>query len=115
MGYSLSQEQWEKLESHRHEGRQCAMSTGRGGCFSRATYKVTSNSWVYESNKLSGDAPPVHTMVFCTKHTEPVGYEGGNFTVTAVEKIDATIARELREEQDRRAAESRARFAARAV
>lgn len=41
MGFSITREQYERSEKLRRENRQCAMSTGRGGCFNRATWEAT--------------------------------------------------------------------------
>lgn len=87
MGYSITWEQHEKLEKNRRDGRLCQFSTGRGGCFTRATTKVTQDSWNYATEKDAGETPHVHVMTLCTRHAMPVGYEGMNFTVTATEKF----------------------------
>ncbi len=84
MGYSITQEQWERLEALRRIGRRCAMNTGRGGCFATATYEEDHESWVYEIGEGRRDET---TMVFCGRHRNEVGYEGRNFRVLAVRKL----------------------------
>lgn len=78
MGYDISQEQYEKVERLRSEGRQCAMSTGRGGCFNRATWTELHECWLYELEQ--GDRTE-HHMVFCGRHHSAPGTEGRNFRV----------------------------------
>lgn len=84
MGYSISQEQWEKLQRYEREGRRCAFSTTGGGCFNRATTGVTQESWTYKVGE--GDSRE-HEMTLCTRHAEDVGYQGVNFRVTATRKL----------------------------
>lgn len=89
MGYDLSWEQGEKLERYRREGRLCAVSTGRGGCFNRATVRQTQESWYYEGDKLEGKPPRAVEMTLCVRHARqyPAGYEGVNFRVVAQERF----------------------------
>jgi hypothetical protein len=87
MGYSLSQEQYEKLEQNRREGRLCCVSTGRGGCFSRATRRLTHESWPYEQDRKDGKPPTIGTVVACTRHATPAWQEGLNYRTTKVEKF----------------------------
>jgi hypothetical protein len=84
MGYSISEEQYQRLEQNRRDGRDCHMSTRGGGCFTRATRKVTTESWPY---KIGEGEPRTHTSTFCARHAHKPGYEGMNFRVLAVEKI----------------------------
>lgn len=89
MGYSISEEQYNKLEMLRRTGRLCAMATGRGGCFSKATVRVTTRDWYYPSDKDAGEPPKGEgVMTFCVRHakTLPVGLEGPNYTVLAQER-----------------------------
>lgn len=88
MGYSLSQEQFERLEANRRAGRQCAMATGRGGCFTRATWKETHESWPYA---IGEGESKVSEMVFCGAHHNPEGYRGVNFVVRSVEKLPRMV------------------------
>jgi hypothetical protein len=87
MGYSLSQEQWEKLEQNKREGRLCCVSTGRGGCFNRATRRLTQHSWPYEADRQAGKTPDLHVAVACARHATPDWQEGLNFTTLKVEKF----------------------------
>jgi hypothetical protein len=88
MGYSISQEQHEKLERNRAEGRLCCVSTGRGGCFNRATVRQTVESWYYEKDRLAGEPPHVDTQVICASHSRGGLYdEGTNFRVLAKERF----------------------------
>lgn len=84
MGYSISEEQHQRLEANRREGRTCHMSTGRGGCFTRATVKQTSESWPY---KLEEGTSRIATMTFCKRHSSAPGFEGVNFRVLATERF----------------------------
>lgn len=84
MGYSISQEQHDKLERNRREGRLCAMSTGRGGCFTRATWRERWESWPY---KIGEGHRLVSIMTHCGRHHLEPGYEGMNFRVLSVERI----------------------------
>jgi hypothetical protein len=88
MGYSISQEQYEKLERHKREDRLCAMSTGRGGCFNRATVRQTVDSWYYAEDRANGVTPHRITQTVCSRHakTMPVGYDGTNFRVLSEER-----------------------------
>jgi hypothetical protein len=87
VGYSISMEQANKLERNRREGRLCAMSTGRGGCFTRATWVEKGDSWYYEEDMVAGKEPHplVHTV--CAKHRMGAGYKGRNFVVHTSEKL----------------------------
>jgi hypothetical protein len=87
MGYSLDQHQWEKLEHNKAEGRLCCVSTGHGGCFNRATRRLTQLTWPYESDRKAGKAPETHVAVACTRHATPDWLEGLNFTTINVEKF----------------------------
>jgi hypothetical protein len=58
MGYSLSQTQVLTLEELSACGRRCAMATGRGGCFNRATVREWQLTWNYERDKLAFDQDP---------------------------------------------------------
>jgi hypothetical protein len=89
MGYDISQEQHDKLERNRREDRLCAVATGRGGCFNRATVKATEEAWVYEEDRLAGEPPVIRTMKLCTRHAKPeAGYlEGTNYRVISLEKF----------------------------
>lgn len=87
MGYSLSQEQYEKLERNRQEGRLCSVSTGRGGCFSRATVRWTTNSWMYAEDRQAGKAPEVTTSVVCTRHNRDDWHHGTNYEVISTDKF----------------------------
>jgi hypothetical protein len=87
MGYSLSFEQVKKLEDLAAQGRRCAMATGRGGCFNRATVRELQLTWSYERDKVAfdqdpqtGPIPRLLTAVFCPRHSSiHYGGEGGNF------------------------------------
>lgn len=89
MGYSISQEKYEKLERNRREGRLCSMNNGRGGCSARATVRQHTLNWYYEEEKLRGDPPREGTSVLCRRHANemPPGYEGRNFTVVSEERF----------------------------
>jgi hypothetical protein len=87
MGYSLSQEQYEKLQRNKAEGRLCCVSTGRGGCFTRATRRLTHESWPYESDRAAGKPPTIGVVVACTRHSTPDWQEGLNFRTIKVEKF----------------------------
>jgi hypothetical protein len=74
MGYDMSEAQYNRLERNRADGRMCAMSTGRGGCFNRANRMV-----VQEATNLDTDGNPfdtmhpeghVDTMPFCKRHAD---------------------------------------------
>lgn len=84
MGYSITEEQYQRLERNRREGRQCHMSTGRGGCFTRATVAQTSESWPYH---IGEGERRVATTTFCKRHASEPGYEGVNFRVLSTERI----------------------------
>lgn len=84
MGYDISQEQYEKLERLRREGRQCAMSTGRGGCFNRATYREVHEHWTYH---IDEGQRTERTMVFCGRHASLPGAQGVNYRVLSVERF----------------------------
>src|SRR5215831_3291963 len=66
MGYSISQEQHERLERNRRAGRLCAMSTGRGGCFTAATTAHLTESWPYA---IGEGRSRLHTQHFCGRHS----------------------------------------------
>jgi hypothetical protein len=85
MGYSISQEQYERSEKNRREGRQCCVSTGRGGCFNRATRRLTQDTWVYAEDRQAGKSPEIHVAVACPRHAAPDWQEGTNFTTLKVE------------------------------
>jgi hypothetical protein len=87
MGYSISEEQYEKLRANQREGRQCCVSTGRGGCFNRATRRLTQETWSYEADRKAGKPSTTHVAVACPRHATPAWQEGLNFTTTKVEKF----------------------------
>ena len=81
MGYSITRAQHDKLEALRATGRLCWVSTGRGGCYARATVRLTYESWNYEQDRTAGKAPVIRTAVLCRAHAKPsAGYlDGANF------------------------------------
>lgn len=82
MGYSITEAQHQKLLRYQDEGRQCAMSTGRGGCFNRATIKNLCQSFSYKLDE--GEArESVHTL--CKRHAHEAGTEHVNFRVLSQE------------------------------
>ena len=85
MGYSISQDQHDKLEKHRREGRLCCVATGRGGCFNRATRRLTQDTWPYDRDRQAGKPPTRHVAVACARHATPDWQEGTNFTTLSVE------------------------------
>jgi hypothetical protein len=84
MGYSLDQDQWETLERNKRDGRLCGMATGKGGCFTRATWKQTDEVWTY--NIGEGESH-LSEITLCGRHKMEPGYEGTNFRVLSVEKL----------------------------
>jgi hypothetical protein len=84
MGYSITLEQANKLDKNRSEGRLCHMSTGRGGCFNRATVRETHESFMYALDE--GDMT-VSEMTLCGRHAMGVGTAGTNFRVVASERF----------------------------
>ena len=91
MGYSMTQEQHERLEQYRADGRLCYMSTGRGGCMTRATRVVDMTTWYYaddpERRGLETKSAPM-----CTRHANDMAYWigrdiGTNTIVHAVRKF----------------------------
>lgn len=84
MGYSITHEQHERLERLRREDRLCAVSTGRGGCFNRATWEVLQETWPY---RLDDGKRTVHRMTLCGRHVQAAGFEGGNFRVLRADRL----------------------------
>jgi hypothetical protein len=83
MGYSMSNEQWEKLERLEQEGRRCSMATGRGGCFGRATVRETCERTGADAGRAGYHDNPdgTYDMVLCRRHALGTGYQGVNFQV----------------------------------
>jgi hypothetical protein len=84
MGYSISETQFQKLQRLEAEGRRCDMATGRGGCFRRAIYRQTQESWPYH---LDEGARMEHTFTMCSTHALAEGSEGVNFRVLSLERF----------------------------
>jgi hypothetical protein len=99
VGYSMSQEQVEKLERFASEGRTCRMATrwrenGGSNCFNRAIHRTTELTWSYcedknafDADPTTGPAPRLTVGTFCQRHVMPAGFEGGNFRVVRVERF----------------------------
>jgi hypothetical protein len=83
MGYSITQEKWERLEALRREGRLCCMDREH---VTKATVMVTQESWTY---KIGEGESHVDEMPFCPRHARqvPEGYEGVNFRVLSHRKF----------------------------
>ena len=88
MGYSITEEKYRKLEDNRKAGRLCAMSTGRGGCFTTATCVETHDSLLYE---VGEGEMSVTEMTFCGRHKMGVGYVGRNFRVVASKRLPRLV------------------------
>lgn len=86
MGYSISAEQHDKLERNRRDGRLCWVATGRGGCFNRATIRLTLESWLTGQHRAAGEPPTIGTAVVCSRHARD-NREGTNFRVTGAERF----------------------------
>lgn len=87
MGYSISQETYERIERNRREGRLC-----RGGsrCSSRGTWWAFHETWVHKIGE--GDSKlDMQGMPFCKKHLREfaphVGFEGVNYRVVRIKPI----------------------------
>jgi hypothetical protein len=81
MGYSISEETYERIERNRREERLCQGSTR---CSTRATRIVTQRCWLYT---IEEGPETLEDMKMCTRHanTLPVGFRGVNFIVTQVQ------------------------------
>lgn len=84
MGYSMSQEQHDKIERNRRMGRLC--SGGRHFCVTPATRRVTSWTWTH---KIGEGKAHESELLLCTRHarTYSVGFEGVNFIVKSIDVL----------------------------
>lgn len=85
MGYSISEETYQRLERNRREGRLCGGATRvRHGCVARATQQAIQETWTH---KIGEGESHVSPLSLCARHARQVapGYEGVNFRVLSVE------------------------------
>jgi hypothetical protein len=91
MGFSVSQETWEKDQKLVREGRKCVCSGMRRGlgCMSRATVRATQETWTYAEDRAAGKPPTVSVVVYCSRHAKPeAGWlEGTNYRTLSVERF----------------------------
>jgi hypothetical protein len=85
MGYSITEETYNKIEANRQAGRLC--SGGSRHCATKATRKVTSEVWLSKIGE--GEMHVGKPLTLCTTHAKPYheGFRGVNFIVLSVEKF----------------------------